>query len=112
MTTEADRRISLMEGEATLPRKNGELVFEAPWESRAFGLAVALCDARAYNWDEFRSRLIERIARDEASAIASTYYERWLFALVALLEERGIVTDAEIDVRAAEIVRDDDHGPH
>ena len=30
-----------------LPRRNGELVFEAPWESRAFGLAAAYLQARA-----------------------------------------------------------------
>ena len=38
----ADRLIANMEGSAALPRKNGELVFEAPWEGRAFGIAVAL----------------------------------------------------------------------
>ena len=29
------------------PRANGELVFEAPWESRAFGVAVALHESGA-----------------------------------------------------------------
>jgi hypothetical protein len=29
-------------GPATPPRDNGELVFAAPWESQAFGLALAL----------------------------------------------------------------------
>ena len=29
-------------GPAAPPRDNGELVFAAPWESRAFGLALAL----------------------------------------------------------------------
>ena len=37
-----DPRISTMDEQVALPRKNGELVFEAPWEARAFGLAVAL----------------------------------------------------------------------
>lgn len=31
-----------MSGAAALPRRNGELVFEAPWQGRAFGLALAL----------------------------------------------------------------------
>ncbi len=29
-----------------VPRRNGEPVFEAPWESRAFGLAAAYLDGR------------------------------------------------------------------
>ena len=33
-----------IEGPAAPPRSNGELVFAAPWESRAFGLAMALHD--------------------------------------------------------------------
>ena len=32
-------------GPAAPPRDNGELVFAAPWESRAFGLALALNEA-------------------------------------------------------------------
>ena len=31
---------------AHVPLENGEVVFEAPWEARVFGLAHALCDAR------------------------------------------------------------------
>jgi hypothetical protein len=33
-----------VEGPAAPPRSNGELAFAAPWESRAFGLAMALHD--------------------------------------------------------------------
>ena len=35
------------EGPAAPPRANGELVFEAPWESRAFGIAIALVERQA-----------------------------------------------------------------
>ena len=34
-----------VDGPAAPPRSNGELVFAEPWESRAFGLAMALNDA-------------------------------------------------------------------
>ena len=37
-----DRTIASLDGTEALPRKNGELVFQAPWEGRAFGLAVVL----------------------------------------------------------------------
>src|SRR5207302_9267381 len=54
--------IANLEGPSALPRKNGELVFEAPWEGRAFGIAVALSERGTYGWDEFRERLVERLA--------------------------------------------------
>ncbi len=39
-----------MEGDVALPRSNGELVFNVPWEGRAFGIAVALKDSGLYRW--------------------------------------------------------------
>jgi len=48
------------------PMANGELVFEAPWQARAFGMARALCEQGLYTWDEFREELIAAIARWEA----------------------------------------------
>jgi nitrile hydratase accessory protein len=100
--THTDERVGLMEGPSALPRKNGELVFEAPWEGRAFGMAVALSDQRVYGWDEFRARLIDEIATADAANIGSTYYERWVAALETVLTTRGVITRAELDVRAAE----------
>src|SRR5436305_11210035 len=89
--------------EAALPRQNGELMFAAPWEGRAFGMAVALHDDAAYPWDEFRDRLIAEIARAEAAGEGSSYYERWLAAFERLLTERGLVSLGELDARTAEI---------
>ncbi|WP_296082166.1 hypothetical protein [uncultured Agrobacterium sp.] len=31
-----DRNVSSMTGDIAIPRSNGELVFDAPWQSRAF----------------------------------------------------------------------------
>ena len=90
-------------GATALPRQNGELVFAAPWEGRVFGMAVALHDAAAYSWDEFRDRLITEIAHAEAAGEGSSYYERWLAAFERLLVERGLVAEADIEARAAEI---------
>ena len=111
MATGADREISNMEGAAALPRDNGELIFEAPWEGRAFGIAVALNDQRVYEWREFRDELVEKIAADEAAAGQSPYYGRWLAAMEQVLLKRGLVTAEELDVRTAEYAsgeRDDD----
>jgi nitrile hydratase accessory protein len=105
-----DDRVGQMDGSAALPRKNGELVFEAPWESRAFGLAVA-SDEGQYAWDEFRQRLIAQIGAADASGADSTYYERWLAAFESLLVERGLVSPQELEQRTQEYasgIRDDD----
>jgi nitrile hydratase accessory protein len=100
-----------VEGAGAPPRRNGELVFQEPWEGRAFGLAVALGENGLYPWEEFRSRLIAAIA--EADRLAgpacspgaqekSEYYVRWLAALRRLLVERGILHPDEIERRMQE----------
>ena len=109
-----DAEIGLMDGAAALPRKNGELVFEAPWEGRAFGVAVAMSDERHYVWDEFRRHLVAEIASGDACGAETTYYERWLAALEATLIERGLVTRDELEMRTAEYASGEreDHDHH
>jgi nitrile hydratase accessory protein len=102
MESVPDRRIAEMAGEAALPRKNGELVFEAPWEGRAFGMAVALNDRHCYDWDEFRRHLIANIAAAERSGKEVPYYESWLASFEALLLEKGLISREELDRRTAE----------
>jgi hypothetical protein len=72
---------------ADIPRRNGELVFEAPWESRAFGLAAAYLATTGEGWGRFREHLIAAIADLPPE---TPYYEAWLAALEALLAEDGI----------------------
>jgi nitrile hydratase accessory protein len=102
-------------GETTLPRRNGELVFEEPWESRAFGLAVALHHAGVVEWEAFRARLIDAISareREPREAEGWNYYARWHEALETLIVERGLVAPDEIERRAVAIAheRAHDHG--
>jgi nitrile hydratase accessory protein len=115
-----DPAIVEMEG---LPRQNGELVFEAPWEARAFGVAVALCRDQGIEWDVFRRRLIEEIAaweREHGSGPSDewSYYERWAASLERLVLELGLVGEAELSARAGELAQldrhdhDDDHEHH
>jgi hypothetical protein len=75
-----------IEGPAAPPRSNGELVFAAPWESRAFGLAAG---------GEF------------------SYYRCWLEALQTLLDLEGLIDLAAVEDRTAELARrpvGHDHG--
>ena len=93
-----DERIANMPGPAALPRRNGELVFEAPWQGRAFGIALGLHEAGAYGWEDFRQRLIQEVGSGEGP----TYYEHWLAALERLAVERGLITPGEYEQRVAE----------
>jgi nitrile hydratase accessory protein len=95
----ADRLVASMNGPAAVPRKNGELVFEEPWEGRIFGMAVALHDQRVYGWEEFQRSLIATIAEVEARGEDSRYYERWLASFERLLADKGLVTPEELQDR-------------
>jgi len=95
----ADRLVTSMNGPAAVPRKNGELVFEEPWEGRIFGMAVALHDQRVYGWEEFQRSLIATIAEVEARGEDSRYYERWLASFERLLADKGLITPDELQDR-------------
>lgn len=92
-----DRVVAIMEGRAALPRKNGELVFEEPWQGRVFGMAVALHERGLYEWEEFRQGLIAHIALAERRPGPFSYYEIWLQTFEALLAGKGLVTPAELE---------------
>ena len=117
MTSLTVHALATASGPAALPRKNGELVFDAPWQSRAFGLAIALHDAGAIDFEEFRERLIAEIAAHElehgTDGDGGRYYEHWLDALQHVLGEQQLVAPAEIGDRAAAIAHawahDHDH---
>ncbi|MEX1159112.1 MAG: nitrile hydratase accessory protein [Thermomicrobiales bacterium] len=100
----SDQRIEDLGDDLAVPRRNGEFVFEAPWEGRVFGMTVALSDQQVYNWDAFRERLAAEIAAAEEHGDDSNYYERWLASFERLLIETDIVTIDELDARTAEHV--------
>jgi nitrile hydratase accessory protein len=97
-----DSRITTMDEQVALPRKNGELVFEAPWEARAFGLAVALNEAGVYPWRDFSQGLAAETAALEQQGAHASYYERWLETLEKLAIARGLVSLDELDARTTE----------
>ena len=94
-----------LEGSAAIPRSNGEPVFSAPWQGRAFGMAMALHEQGAFEWKRFRLRLIAEIAEADAAAGSpdaiedddgALYYSRWLAALSGVLAEADLVVAAEL----------------
>jgi nitrile hydratase accessory protein len=92
------------DGPAAPPRTNGELVFESPWESRLFGLTMSLHEAGLFDWEEFRSLLIEAIGIWDAERHPEedwSYYEHWAAAFEKLLAKKNFCASAELDGRVA-----------
>jgi nitrile hydratase accessory protein len=94
-------------GPESPPRRNGELVFDAPWEGRAFGAGIAMAQRGIFSFDDLRDRLIGAVAAWERTHdhddAGWSYYERWLTALQQLLVERRLMDEAEIETRIAEL---------
>ena len=113
MSSSADPTVADPTAPAAPPRSNGELVFEEPWESRAFGVAVALHDAGIVDFEAFRANLIAEIAAWEATHgetdAGYRYYERWLTALERTLVTAGIVDPASVEASRAALERDWSH---
>jgi nitrile hydratase accessory protein len=81
-------------GRTALPRDNGELVFEEPWQGRAFGMGVVVLERTGAGWGEFRRHLVAAIRQrppERGESAAGAYYAAWLDALEALLAERGLL---------------------
>jgi nitrile hydratase accessory protein len=88
-------------GPAAPPRRNGELVFDAPWESRLFGLTMSAVRAGLFDWEEFRQLLIGEIQEWESrrSGESWSYYARWHAAFEKLLRAKGLCAPGELAQR-------------
>lgn len=98
-----EQTVESIDGAAAPPRRNGELVFEAPWQGRVFGIALALSKRGSYSWDTFREHLMREIAGGEIGtepSAAAAYYRHWLRALEAVLVGRGVLRADDIERRA------------
>jgi len=98
MSEEAD--IMPLTREIAPPMANGEVVFEAPWQSRVFGMARALCEQGLYDWDEFRQRLIDEVAGHERDE-EYRYFDHFLAALTRLLDDKQVCSVDEVVDRSS-----------
>jgi nitrile hydratase accessory protein len=83
--------------------------FSAPWEARAFAIALRLTEAGVCTWDEFRRHLISEIGKaDKVHAHGwvepgEGYYTHFLRALENLLREKGIVDEQALAAKMGKI---------
>jgi len=98
-------KVPEMAGPIAYPRKNGEPVFDAPWQSRAFGMVVRLHTSGLYPWDDFKAFLIDEVSKrpwKDAAPDSTQYYLQWVNAFWHLLVAKGILSEKEMKVRAEE----------
>jgi nitrile hydratase accessory protein len=82
-----------------VPRDDNGPVFRAPWEAKAFALAVTLQEAGYFTWREWAECLAAEIESAQVAGdpdLGTTYYRHWLAALERMVAEKGVVTSEEL----------------
>ncbi len=116
-------RLEDARGADGLPTEGDDPVFDAPWQARAFALAVATTDTSPLDWHAFQAELVAAIedgVGEDRDDTEEAYYRQWLTAIETLLVERGTVDAGELANRvhefeagerdASEFVEGDSHG--
>lgn len=85
-----------VQGVAAPPRRNGELIFDAPWQSRVFGLCAAIVET-CFDGDRepFRRQLIAAISAEPERP----YWDSWTVALQQLVLDIGLLDEISIEQR-------------
>src|SRR5215212_1505998 len=96
-----------MHGFGPVVREENEPIFHADCERTVYGMSRAMRVRGIINIDESRHG-IERMP--PAEYLASSYYERWLSSLERNLVDKGIITQEELEQRAA-LLRDHPETP-
>jgi nitrile hydratase accessory protein len=78
-------------------RDGSQPTFDAEWQRRAFGLAVALSEFGHYPWSDFQHELISAIGSwqdaPEDARGRWEYYQHWLTALDAVITRHGLLEE-------------------
>jgi len=96
------------------PDARGDPVFAAPWEARAFGMAVALHERGALEWEEFQALLAREIKSSDATAFEGqecAYYRSWLAALESIVLKTSDDL-SELDDRMDVVLAQSSHHEH
>jgi hypothetical protein len=89
-----------MHGLGKIAYKSEEPVFAAEWEGRVLAMFLALFAMGRLNLHEFRHGM-ERM--NAAHYLSSSYYEHWLDSLERNLDEKGLVSTADLEAKLAQL---------
>jgi nitrile hydratase accessory protein len=71
-----------------IPLDGDSLVFNEPWEARAFAMTLALHERGVFTWPQWTEALSRQISQARAAGdadLGDTYYQHWLRALESLV---------------------------
>lgn len=106
MSERTKEMVTLFQETMQLPRDNGELVFQAPWEGRVFAMAVLMTEKGMCPWTAFNGKFVEEISEAErlspGEEMVSSYYKHWMQAFEKLLMEKNIVSPDQLQMRTDE----------
>lgn len=103
--TNLDERIADLRKRQDVPEHEDTPSFNAPWQARAFAAVVRLHRKDLFEWNEFQTRLIERIQSTEWTEnddVEAVYYRNWIEAAEQLLRDRGVFEGEEFARRVRE----------
>jgi nitrile hydratase accessory protein len=96
-----------------MPTEAQELVFNAPWEAKAFAIVNQLTTLEHCTWPEWTQYLSSAIAATEhAAPDAVPYYEQWVMACEQLLADKGLLDAQAIDQKMQELVAEKEAEHH
>lgn len=98
-----DHRIEDVLDSCDVPGEH-EPAFEAPWQARAFGLAVVLTEQGHVDWNDFQHRFATRLDGREGELSEADYYRHWVEALEETVIE-GMASRTELSSRVAAFER-------
>lgn len=78
-----------------LPVDDAGPVFKAPWEAKAFAIALQLQQQGLFTWNEWAETLGATLAAARDAGEPDTgenYYEYWLACLETLVKAKGLAT--------------------
>ncbi len=82
-----------MHGMGPVQIEANEPVFHEEWERRAFALTLACGFLKRWNIDMAR---FSREQMPPAEYLRSTYYEKWLYGLERLIDEKGVLEARDV----------------
>lgn len=79
--------------------RDGEPVFDAPWQAQAFAMTLALYEKGVFTWPEWAAMLSREIADGGHGDSNDGYYAAWLAALERIVAQKGVADFGELQDR-------------
>lgn len=93
-----------MDGYGPLKFEEDEPNFAAEWEGRVIGM-FASCFVGGYFYTDIFRHCVERCMTNDVH-LNTSYYEKWYNSLCTVMQEKGAITQEELDAKYEEIKKE------